>query len=193
MYNEKQTIVDLKEGSEQAFRALVDDFQEKVVSTCLGFAPNIQDAEDIAQEVFVEVYRSIGNFREQSSLSTWIYRIAVSKSLEFIRHRKRKKRVAFFQSLIGLEDERTKSVSDTFNHPGVQIENKERGAIIFAAINQLVENQRIAFVLSKVEGLSYQEIAEIMELSISSIESLLHRAKKNLQKKLEVYYRKEMI
>jgi len=193
LYNEKQIIADLKDGSEQAFSDFVNDFQEKVVSTCLGFAPNLQDAEDIAQEVFVEVYRSIGKFREQASLSTWVYRIAVSKSLEFIRHRKRKKRVAFFQSLIGLEDERTQSISDTFNHPGVQIENKERGAIIFAAINQLAENQRIAFVLSKVEGLSYQEIAKIMDLSISSIESLLHRAKKNLQKKLEVYYRKEMI
>lgn len=193
MQAEKQLIDALKEGSEQAFNTFVLNYQGKVINTCLGFAPNIQDAEDIAQEVFVEVYRSIGKFKEQSSLSTWVYRIAVSKSLEFIRHRKRKKRASFFQSLIGLEDERASAVSDTFNHPGVQMENKQRGEVIFAAINELAENQKIAFILSKVEGLSYQEIASIMELSISSIESLLHRAKKNLQKKLETYYKKQMI
>ncbi len=192
MYNEKQLIPALKEGSEQAFRTLVDAFQEKVLNTCLGFVPNRHDAEDVTQEVFIEVHRSIGKFREEAQLSTWIYRIAVSKSLEYIRHRKRKKRMAFFQSLIGLDDQRTHAVQDTNNHPGLQMENKERGKVLFAAIDQLAENQRIAFVLNKVEGLSYQEVSDIMDMSLSSIESLLHRAKKNLQKKLHHFYKKEM-
>ena len=100
--------------------------------------------------------------------------------------------MAFFQSLIGLEDQRSAAVADPVNHPGLQIENKERGEVIFRAIGQLADNQRIAFVLNKVEGLSYQEVAEVMDLSLSSIESLLHRARKNLQKKLHDYYKKEM-
>ena len=193
MRDEKQLIEALKTGSEKAFRTLVDDFQEKVLNTCLGFLPNQQDAEDLTQEVFVEVFRSVGKFREEAKLSTWIYRIAVTKSLEKIRSRKRQKRVAFFQSLIGLEDNKAKAVEDKFNHPGVQLENKERAKVLFEKIGQLPENQRIAFTLHKVEGLSHKEVCEIMELSISSIESLLFRAKKNLKKHLHDYYKNQLI
>jgi len=191
--DEKQLIQALQNGSEQAFRSLVEMFQGKVTNTALGFVPNVQDAEDIAQEVFVEVYRSVSKFREESKLSTWIYRITTTKSLEFIRHRKRKKRMTFFQSLIGLEDDKAKAISDEFNHPGVQLENKERAAILFKYIGKLPENQRVAFTLQKVEGLSQKEISVIMETSESAVESLLHRAKKNLQKGLQGFYEKKMI
>ena len=117
----------------------------------------------------------------------------IGQELKLIRSRKRKKRVAFFQSLIGLDDNRAKQTEDVFNHPGVQLENKERSKILFEKIAALSENQRIAFTLHKVEGLSHKEICEIMGLSISSIESLLHRAKKNLQKSLKDYYQKKLI
>lgn len=193
MEEERQLIESLRSGSEKAFSTLVDDFQEKVLNTCLGFIPNQQDAEDLTQEVFVEVFRSVGKFRGEAKLSTWVYRIAVTKSLEKIRSRKRQKRVSFFQSLIGLEDKKAKAVEDNFNHPGIQLENKERAKILFNKINQLPDNQRIAFTLHKVEGMSHKEICEIMELSISSIESLLFRAKKNLKKHLYNYYKNQMI
>ena len=156
----------------------------------LGFVPNLQDAEDLAQEVFVEVYRSVSKFREESKLSTWIYRITTTKSLEFIRHRKR---ITFFQSLIGLEDDKAKAVSDEFNHQGIQLENKERASILFSYIRKLPENQKVAFTLQKVEGLSQKEISVIMETSESTVESLLHRAKNNLQKGLQGFYEKKMI
>jgi len=191
--DEKQLIQALQNGSEQAFRSLVEMFQSKVTNTTLGFVPDLQDAEDIAQEVFVEVCRSGNKFREESKLSTWIYRITTTKSLEFIRHKKRKKRMAFFQSLIGLEDDRTRSSSDEFNHPGVQLENKERVKILFDHIDKLPENQKVAFTLQKVEGLSQKEISSIMETTESAIESLLHRAKKNLQKSIHNFYKKKMI
>jgi RNA polymerase sigma factor (sigma-70 family) len=119
-------------------------------------------------------------------LTSWIYRIAVSKSLEFIRKQKRKKRFAFLQSLTGAEN--ISSDKNTFYHPGIRIENKELAAILFKAIDKLPENQKAAFVLNKVEDLSYAEIAEVMKLSLSSIESLLFRAKQNLQKLLSDYY-----
>ena len=78
-----------------------------------------------------------------------------------------------------------------FNHPGVALDKKENDAVLFRAISELPENQRIAFTLHKVDGLSYQEVSEVMNTSVSSVESLMHRAKTNLRKQLEKYY-KEM-
>lgn len=181
---EKLLVESLKSGSENAFKEIVHRYQEQVLNTCLGFVPNIQDAEDLSQEVFVEIYKSISGFKGQSKLSTWIYRIAVTKSLELIRYRKRKKRVGFFQAV---SDEHFDS-PDYFNHPGVLLENKERTQTLFKKIDELPENQRISFVLHKIEHMPHKEIAEIMNLSISAVESLLHRARKNLKKKLAYYY-----
>ncbi|KAA3628104.1 MAG: RNA polymerase sigma factor [Bacteroidetes bacterium] len=189
MDNEQQLVLDLQAGSEQAFRTLIDLYQDKALSTCLGFIPNKQDAEDVVQEVFVEVYRSVGNFKGDSKLSSWIYRIAVNKCLEAIRFKKRKKRRAFFQSLVGMHENNGADLARDFDHPGVLLENKERTAVLFSKIEMLPENQRIVFTLCKIDDLSYKEAAEIMNTSVSSVESLMFRAKKNLQKLLEDYYR----
>lgn len=191
--NEQQLVQDLQAGSEQAFRTLIDLYQDKALSTCLGFIPNKQDAEDVVQEVFVEVYRSVGNFKGDSKLSSWIYRIAVNKCLEAIRYKKRQKRRAFFQSLVGMHENNGADLARDFDHPGVLLENKERTAVLFSKIELLPENQRIVFTLCKIDDLSYKEAAEIMNTSVSSVESLMFRAKKNLQKHLEDYYLNEKI
>jgi len=191
LHTEEQLVEALQSGSQQAFSDLVTQYQERVLNTALGFVPNLQDAEDIVQDVFIEIHRSINNFKGASKLSTWVYRITVSKSLEFLRHRKRKKRSAFFQSLIGLEDLEVGAVSDSFNHPGIQLEQQERARVLFAAIDTLPESQRTAFTLSQVEGLSNKEVAAVMEQSVSAVESLLHRARKNLQKKLRRFYEQQ--
>ncbi|MEM7658441.1 MAG: RNA polymerase sigma factor [Bacteroidota bacterium] len=145
------------------------------------------EAEDLAQEVFVEVHRSIGSFQGQAKLSTWLYRIATNKSLEWIRRNQRQKRWAFFSAKRG-EDSGILQVADAEAHPGTALENQERSRILLAAIATLAEKQRVAFTLHKLEGVSYQEISKIMEVSLSSVESLMFRAKKNLQKKLRSYY-----
>jgi len=190
--NDQQLISSLQQGCQIAFKQLVDRYQERVINTCLGFVPNMQDAEDICQEAFIEVYRSIYKFRGEAKLSTWIYRVAVTKSLDHLKAKKRKKRISFLQSLVGA-DNKVIEVKDEFNHPGVALENKERTKVLFEAINQLPDNQRIAYTLNKIEGMSYKEVAEVLNLTLSSIESLLFRAKKNLQKSLRAYYEKEMI
>jgi len=187
--NEQQRIEELKTGNEATFRVLVEEFQKRVYNTCIGLIQNMEDAEDVTQEVFISVYQSIHQFKGDAKLSTWIYRIAVTKSLEFIRAKNRKKRFAFVQSLFGNEGE-IKIDPAHFQHPGVQLENKERAAVLFAAIDQLAQNQKTAFVLHKLEDLSYNEIAEVMNTSVSSVESLMFRAKQNLQKKLGNYYEK---
>ena len=188
MESEELFIEQLRSGQENAFKNLVETYNSRVLNTVLGFIPNLHDAEDITQDVFVEIYQSISSFRGDSRLSTWIHRVAASKSLEYLRYKKRKKRQAYFQSLVGLEDERSKQVQDNYNHPGLSLENKERGTILFGAIDKLPDKQKTAFILHKVRGLSQKEVADIMKTSVSAIESLLHRSKNNLKSMLSDYY-----
>ena len=188
---EEQKFIDqLKQGKQAAFSQLLDDYQQKVFSTCISFVPNNEDAEDIVQEVFIEVFKSVSNFKGESKLSTWIFRIATNKCLEFIRKKQTKKRFAFMQTIFGNEIPIDKTTYFTeFNHPGFLLENKEKSTIIFKAIDTLPENQRVVFTLAKIDGKSYQEIVEITGKSLSSTESVLFRAKKRLQEKLESFYK----
>ena len=162
-----------------------------VYNTALGIVQNPEDADDITQEVFVQVYHSISSFKGESKLSTWLYRITLSKALDHVKKGKRKKRFAFVQSLLGAREEETVHPVE-FDHPGIQLEKKERAAELFRAMKELPENQRIAFSLHKLEGLSYREITEIMDTSLFAVESLMGRAKNNLKKYLEKYYREHI-
>ncbi|MCP4402169.1 MAG: sigma-70 family RNA polymerase sigma factor [bacterium] len=176
-------------GNPAAFQQLVNSHQSRVINTCYGFVSNKEDAEDIAQEVFLEVYKSIDSFREDAKLSTWIYRICVTKSLDFLRKRKRKKRFGRFKDLFGKTQDRIEQIpAPATANPQKHLEKQERAEILQQAVDSLAENQKIAITLNKYEGFSYQEVAEIMGASVSSVESLLHRAKKNLEKTLYRYY-----
>jgi len=170
----------------------VETHQNLVYNTALGLLQNTADAEDITQEVFIQVFHSVEQFKGESKFSTWLYRITVTKCLDFLRSKKRKKRFAFVQNLFGAESNEPLVEQTSFVHPGVQLENKERAAILFKAIDKLPENQKAAFTLHKVEGLSYQEVAEVLRVSVSSVESLLFRAKNNLQKYLSDYYKSHL-
>jgi RNA polymerase sigma-70 factor (ECF subfamily) len=185
--NELELIQQLRAGDEGAFKSLVANYQDLVYNTALGVVQNSEDAEDVTQEVFIQVYRSIDQFKGDAKLSTWIYRITTTKALDHIRSRKRKKRFAFITSLFGPNDELVHEPVD-FQHPGVALDRKEQAALLFRMIDQLPENQKVAFTLHKTEELSYQEIADVMQLSVSAVESLLFRARQNLRKLLEKYY-----
>ena len=189
---ENEFIEGLKKQHANAYGKLLDDFDQKVFATCISFVPNKEDAEDIAQEVFVEVFKSINKFKGNSKLSTWIYRIATNKCLEFIRKKNTKKRFAFMQSITGnaIPLDKTNYFTE-MNHPGILLENKEKSETLFRAINGLPDSQKVVFTLSKVDGKSYQEICDITEKSLSSVESLMFRAKKNLQVLLEDFYKNE--
>jgi RNA polymerase sigma-70 factor (ECF subfamily) len=186
-----EIIEQLKQGSEPAFQQLVETHQKMVVNTCFGMVHNTEDAEDIAQEVFIEVFRSIHKFRADSKLSTWLYRIAINRSLNHIRDNKKNKWFRSFEDEVEAKNLQLQQLkSSKTDQPEYELENKQRAIILHEAIASLPQNQKIAFTLSKYEELSYQEISEVMELSISSVESLLFRAKKNLQKKLYKCYKK---
>lgn len=188
--NELELIQQLREGDELAFKSLVATYQDMVFNTALGIVQNAEDAEDVAQEVFIQVFRSIDQFKGDARLSTWIYRITTTKALDHIRSRRRKKRFAFITSLFSANDELVHEPID-FQHPGVALDRKEQAALLFRMIEQLPENQKVAFTLHKTEGLSYQEIAEVMELSVSAVESLLFRARQNLRKLLEKHFEQD--
>ena len=189
--NESEELIDqLKKGDQSSFSALVTKYQDLVYNTALGIVQNAEDADDITQEVFVQVYLSVSSFKGESKFSTWLYRITISKALDHEKKKKRKKRFAFVQSLFGSHEEENNHPVE-FNHPGVQLEKKESAADLFKALKQLPENQRIAFTLHKLEGQSHQEIAAIMNLSVYAIESLMGRAKANLKKLLDTYYQKK--
>jgi RNA polymerase sigma factor (sigma-70 family) len=185
--DERLLVEQLKKGDDAAFKSIVETWQNMVYNTALGIVQNTGDAEDIAQDVFVQVYQSINSFKGESKFSTWLYRITVTKSLDHERKKKRKKRFAFVRGLFGEQNEAIVDPPD-FHHPGVALDNKENAAVLFEAIAELPENQRTAFTLNKIEGLSYQEVSEVMKNTVSSVESLMHRAKNNLKKKLEDYY-----
>ena len=188
---ETEIIQKLQQGNEQAFKQLVENYQKKVVNTCFGLVHNTADAEDIAQEVFIEVFRSIQNFRADSKLSTWLYRIAVNRSLNFIRDNKRKKWFQSFEDTVLAKNSKVNITTDLHETPSAELENSQRAIILHEAIDSLPENQKTAFTLNKYEDLSYKEISEVMDLSVSSVESLIHRAKLKLQKKLYICYKKK--
>ncbi len=156
-----------------------------VYNLALQYVQNVQDAEDITQEVFVKLYQNLHHFNaDAASLKTWIYRIAINQSLDFIKAKKAKKRFGFITSLFKSESNEPVEEIANFNHPGVASEDKEALQEVFGFINELPKNQRTAFILARLEDKSQKEIVEIMNMTIKAVESLLQRAKQSLQKKL---------
>ncbi|TSJ42388.1 RNA polymerase sigma factor [Fluviicola chungangensis] len=161
------------------FELLYENYAKQVYNLALQYVRNVHDAEEITQDVFLGAYRSLDKFRNESNHSTWLYRITINKSLDFLKAKKRKKRFFWFTG------ELTENDSIEFDHPGVLIEYKEETAFIFSCIHELPDNQKTALILNKIEQLPLAEIAGIMELSPKAVESLVQRAKTNLSKKIE--------
>ena len=184
---ETELVTKLKQRDEEAFKIIFNDNQKKVINACYRIVNDKDVADDLTQEVFVKVWSSIDSFRSGSKLSTWIYRIAVTSSLDYLRAQKRKKRYLFLQPLNG-DDQKHTEIKAPDGHPGTLMENTERMMVLNNALNKLPENQRISFLLSKDDEMSSKEIAEILNTTVSAVVSLIHRAKKNLEKILYKYY-----
>ncbi|MEY4930214.1 MAG: hypothetical protein RI909_938 [Bacteroidota bacterium] len=184
---ESDLIQRLRAGDQDAFKILFEEFKLKVFNTCLSYLQHAEEAEEVAQDVFVEIYRSINQYKAEATLSTWMYRISVNKCLDFLRHRKRKKRSGLLISLFKKESTELQIDTPHFHHPGVILENKEKAALLFKVIDKLPDQQKTAFILSQIEDLPQKEIAAVMKLSEKAVESLLQRAKTNLRKDLEIF------
>ena len=168
-----------------AFQYLVTKYQKQVIKTAYYFTGNMEDAEDLSQEIFLDVIRSMNSFKRSSSLATWIYRITVNKSLNMTRKTQRQGIMVRIESLFrhspgnDIRHETEPSAMTT------DFDQKEKRELLHAAIRRLPENQRIAFVLHKFDDQSYKQTADIMNIGLPAVESLIHRAKLNLQKHLK--------
>lgn len=185
---DQELITGILRNDKPVIQFLVNKYHRQVIKTAFHFVHDMDDAEDIAQDVCIEILESIGQFKGSSSLATWIYRVTVNKSLNFVRKNKRKQLVKQFELFFHKTDGQSgRNISEPASND-YSYDNTERKQILDKAISSLPENQKTAFILSKYEDLSYKEITEIMNLSLASVESLLQRAKLNLQKKLIVQF-----
>ena len=183
--NQSEIYAGIKSGDTTVFSKVVEKWQDMVYNTAISIVQNEEDAEDITQDVFIRLYQNIDGFREEAQLSTWIYRITLNHAFDLEKRKKRQKHGGLIKKIFFVREEEEPV---NFNHPGVLLDNKEKAAVLFQAIKELPKNQRVAFTLHKIEGLSYKEVADIMDISLYAVESLMGRAKNKLKKILEQYY-----
>ncbi|NPA35556.1 MAG: RNA polymerase sigma factor [Chlorobi bacterium] len=189
--NDKELIQGIINKDEKYFKIFVDKYQSLVLNVCTSFLHCKSDAEDLTQEIFVEVFLSIHKFRNEAKLSTWLYRMAVNRSLNFIRNNKKRNIIKNIGSFFTGDDKKEIQIADPsyLYEDSDDVEN-ERIELLHKAIDSLPEKQKIAFTLSKFDKLSYAEISEIMGITLAAVEGLIHRAKKNVAKKILSHYRK---
>ena len=173
---ETELIKQISKGDKIAFKELYYLFSNKVYTTALHYLQNIPDAEEVTQDVFLSIFNNASSFKGNSSVNTWVYRITVNTSLNFLKSRKRR-------TFLFIDDYK-KEIPD-FEHPGIIEENKENAKLMYQAIDTLPDAQKTAFILGFIEEKPRKEIADIMEISLKAVESLLQRAKANLKIKLE--------
>lgn len=179
----------MRQGDEIAFKNLYEATKSRVFNTALGYARNREDAEEITQDVFVEAFRSADSFRGDAGVMTWLYRITVNKSLDFLKHQKRQKRFSLLTSLFDQQTGAVRHESTDGVHPGVTLENQENATVLFRAVDKLADKQKTAYILVRVEGLSQTDAAAVMGVSVGAVESLLQRANENLKKQLATWYK----
>lgn len=177
-------------GDNGAMRKLILKYQDLVLNTCFKVLRSREDAEDIAQEVFIETYRSAASLRYEDDISYWLYRVSLNKSINYLK----RSHNIIFRSLLQLETvfnhvdgQPVADIPHSEENPGETLEAAERSEILSRAVASLPAMQQKAFILHHYEDIPYKEICRILNLSLSSVESLLFRAKGNLIKKCNSY------
>ncbi len=182
-----ELVARAKAGDTEAFSLLVERHEANIYGLCIKMLRNPEDAEDCLQEVFVKAYKALPTFREEARFSTWVYRIATNACLMRIRKRKLDT-VSLDQPLELGEAEVPREIADWTNDPASVVMNEELGSVLTRHINNLPANNRIVFVLRDVHGLSTEEAAGILGLSVPAVKSRLHRARLFLRERLAQYY-----
>jgi RNA polymerase sigma-70 factor (ECF subfamily) len=163
-------------GNQKDFERLITKYQPNVFRVSIGLLHNKEDAEEVTQDVFLKLYYSLRGFNKRSSFSTWLYRLTVNTTLNFLRRKKRRRSWTRLSGIFQL--------STTDSSPESRMVTHSDSELIRLAIDSLPEKQRLAFVLTKYEELSQKEVAPIMNISEGAVEQLVLRAKNNLRKKL---------
>ena len=183
-----QLMLKFKTGDNSSFEAILEKYHSPLINFFYRFVGDKIEAEDLAQEAFLRIYRYRHNYKPKAKLSTWIYCIAKNIALNELR-RRATHRAASLEETIDAEDSEIKIqfADTTQNLPSQELEKKELENIIKKAIDSLPIHQKTAIILRRFEEFSYEEIAQIMKCSISAVKSLLNRAKENLKEKLKPY------
>ena len=187
-------VCSLREGSELAYERLLLRFQQPVYNLALRLLNDPSDASDVVQEVFLKVFRNVVHFRGQSSLKTWIFRIAINEAHNqrrwFFRHRNRE---------VGMDDapddprNRAETLADDAQSPFDYVFDQERHSMIEAALKRISPTFREAVVLRDITDLSYEEIADVLRVSLGTVKSRILRGREALRQELEKKLRAQAV
>jgi len=180
--NEEELIRKVAAGDREAFCEVVRVNRNMVINVCFSLLNDRERAEEVAQDVFLQLYKKAGEFKGKSKLSTWIYRIAINRALSARRRDQLFKKREIIQQKASADLDYLKAPQS--DSPDSRLETEEIRAAIRKALDYLPEKQRTVIILHKMEGFSSKEIAQILGISLSSAEARIHRAKINLKKKL---------
>ena len=176
--DERPLVESLRRGEPEAFERLVLAYQHRVFSIALRMLADRGEAEEVAQEVFLRVHRSIREFRGEAKLSTWLYAITSRLCLNRLKSPSRARRVG---------EAALMRMADAHRNPGATLEASEMEAAVHRAIEELDGDQRIVVVLRDLQGLAYEEIAAALDLPLGTVRSRLHRARMELKARLEPF------
>lgn len=182
---DSQLIKEIRNNNNLAFRKLINKYKQLVYNTAFRLVNNTSDAEDIFQDVFLEIFKSCCYIQNEDDLTMWIYKIAYNKSISYLRKKNPAK--ANTQPPDPAIQELQQKQFIEISTPAKQLEQKEAIAQLYQLIDQLPKNQKKVLLLHKFDGLSQKQIGDRLNLSINSVESLIYRAKKNLKQKLTDY------
>jgi RNA polymerase sigma-70 factor (ECF subfamily) len=186
--DELQLVANVAKGDHVAYRQLFEQHAARVYNVALKILGNEQDAEEVTQDVFVTLWKKAKSIRGESKLSTWLHRVAVNMA---INARKKGGMLSTLKQILSLEDSPELEISAAEStRPDRQVEMKSARMELAELMSRLPTSQRQAYLLHKLEGLSYKEIAEQMNTTVSAVESLMHRAKTKLQKVMIQQHRK---
>ncbi len=175
---------------QEAFKTIIEKYKQLVFGIAIGFFHDNETANDIVQDVFIKFWQIRKDFELKSKFSTWLYKVTTNHCVNVQR---RKKIITAFSFLSSKNSEdknlEQKLLQNTKMPEKDSFREEHIKNALNKAINSLPKRQRIAFILNKYQNFSYKDISEIMDLSVSSVESLLHRAKTNLQEKLSDTYK----
>jgi RNA polymerase sigma-70 factor, ECF subfamily len=184
--DDKTLVENARRGDRGAFETLVKKYEAKVYHLAYGFVQDPATADDLAQDVFVKVYTHLPKFKFESEFGTWLYRIAVNHVKDHLRKIARRKEVALHE----LEDSRFASEDPGPEREAERLGEERRGAI-HAALQTLPPKYNVILTLRDVRGLSYEEIADVLKISPGTVDSRLHRARRQLRKKMAPYLARE--
>lgn len=181
--NDEELVKRVKNGDVDAFEEIIAKYEKKVFSLIFNVTKNENEIEDLAQEVFIKIYKNIDKFQGKSSLYTWVYRITTNVCLD---HIKKRKEIIYIDEKIQFEDgEMDMQLSTNEKLQDELYEEKELKEKLQNSINKLSENQRIMIILRDIQGLSYEEISKILNMKLGTVKSQINRARLKLKEILE--------